>query len=136
MILANLLTNRHVYNDILSFKLGTVSAVIVAHHEYHITMIIRKSPMPMHVSIHMDSIYSITPYKVEPFHYGFKEDDKLSGFIETLTPYLKCIPEEKRTRFIDEYTQEFKRLRQKETRPEGDLLIWDAECLVVVLRKS
>lgn len=73
--------------------------------------------------------------KVEKFHYEFPNEKMVSGFIETLTPYLKSIPMEKRVQFMTEYTQEFKNLCEKRTGNAGELLIWDAECLVVLLRK-
>ena len=71
---------------------------------------------------------------MEQFNYEFQSVDKVKGIIETLSPYLKSIPEASRAQFVDEYASEFKNLYQKETGKEN--LVWNAECLVVVLRKN
>merc|ERR1739838_452746 len=76
--------------------------------------------------------------KVEPFHYLFPDEERLGGMIETLTPYLPCIPDDKRAEFIKEFAREYRKSHSRtETRPEEEQsLLWDAECLVVIMRKT
>ena len=68
----------------------------------------------------------------------FPDEERLGGMIETLTPYLPCIPDDKRAEFIKEFAREYRKSHSRtETRPEEEQsLLWDAECLVVIMRKT
>ena len=88
--------------------------------------------------------YGLTPVnhpknpfcKVEPFPYLFPDEARVEGMIETLTPYLRRIPEAERREFIQEFAQEYMKSCPVHQTGESKAYVWDAECLVVVMKKT
>jgi len=84
-----------------------------------------------------DAGFTVLRAQVEPFPYLFPNEARVEGMIETLTPYLRRIPETERHQFIHEFAQEY--MKSCPTQRIGDeeiYYVWNAECLVVVMRKA
>ena len=70
--------------------------------------------------------------------YLFSGELDLEGWLEPVTPTLSQIPKDKRKEFMKELVQEYRKISPRVERSEDGQLcdIWDAEHLIVVLRKA